>query len=79
MPGIPLWAGALSLLLQHQETGCMHAGRQAADLLERLAADDEVDALTRDLLERAASRLPGGGYPAPTTFPSTARQPGAPL
>lgn len=79
MPGIPLWAGALSLLLQHQETGCMHAGRQAADLLERLAADDEVDATTRDLLERAANRLPGGGYLAPTTFPSTARQPGAPL
>ena len=58
MPGTPIWAGALSLLLQHQETGCIHAGRQAADLLERLAEDGDVDAATRGLLERAANRLP---------------------
>lgn len=85
MPGIPLWAGALSLLLQHQETGCVHAGRQAADLLERLAADNDVDAATRDLLERAANRLPNAAPPvAPNRSPngsplhSPFRHPGSP-
>ena len=52
-----IWAGALSLLLQHHETVCAHSARQAARLLECLSDAPEVDAQTRCLCERASLRL----------------------
>jgi hypothetical protein len=57
MPGIELWAGALNLLLRHELSGCEHAGRQAAGLLERLAEHPGVDAETRVLCECMSERL----------------------
>jgi len=65
MPGIELWAGALSLLLIHHESGCPHSGRNAARLLERLGQSPELDAATRALCERASERL--SQPPAPET------------
>lgn len=53
----PLWAGALSLVLIHAETGCQHAAQQAANLLEHLADDESTEANTRALCERASERL----------------------
>lgn len=53
----PLWAGALSLVLIHAETGCQHAAQQAAKLLDHLAADDAMEIATRALCERASERL----------------------
>ena len=35
MTTAPLWAGALSLVLLHEETGCTQSARHAARLLER--------------------------------------------
>ncbi len=52
-----LWAGALSLLLIHDETGCLHSAGQAARLLEQLADDAELTRDLRDLCERASQRL----------------------
>jgi hypothetical protein len=57
MPSIELWAGALSLLLRHHETGCQHSARQAACLLERISDTAELDQETRSLCERASNRL----------------------
>ncbi len=57
MPPNALWAGALSLLLQHNETGCRKSARQAADLLDRLADDPALDSDTRKLCQRASDRL----------------------
>ncbi|MDD3354177.1 hypothetical protein [Zoogloea sp.] len=61
-----LWAGALSQLLSYDETGCPHAARRAADMLDRLAASPAVDGELRNLCERAAQRLDlngnGGGH-----------------
>lgn len=59
-----LWAGALSLLLSHNETGCPKSARQAADLLDRLADDPALDRETRSLCARASDRL-GEGCLAP--------------
>lgn len=53
----PLWAGALSLVLVHAETGCQHAAQQAANLLDHLADDEAMEANTRALCERASERL----------------------
>lgn len=52
-----LWAGALSLLLSHNETGCPKSAHQAAGLLDRLADDPALDRETRSLCARASDRL----------------------
>lgn len=57
MPSTALWAGALSLLLIHSETGCTHAARHAARLLECLGESEGLDDNTRHLCERASQRL----------------------
>lgn len=57
MPPTALWAGALSLLLIHQETACPHAALNAARLLERISNAPDLDADTRHLCERASQRL----------------------
>jgi hypothetical protein len=57
MPSSELWAGALSLVLIHHETGCPHSALHAARLLERLGDMAEVDDETRQLCERASHRL----------------------
>ena len=63
MPGSELWAGALSLLLIHHETGCQHSALNAARLLDRIGALDDLDAETRNLCERASNRLNSGEEP----------------
>ena len=57
MPSTELWAGALSLLLIHSETGCQHSALHAARLLDCLCEIDSLDDSTRDLCERASLRL----------------------
>jgi hypothetical protein len=57
MPNTELWAGALSLLLIHSESGCRHSALHAARLLECLCECDDVDEETRILCERASLRL----------------------
>jgi len=57
MPSSHLWAGALSLLLIHEETGCAHSALNAARLLEQLIEFEDLDDDTRRLCERASSRL----------------------
>lgn len=57
MPPPELWAGALALLLLHDESGCRHSGLNAARLLDRLCQSAELDDETRDLCERASDRL----------------------
>lgn len=60
MPTLPpsaLWAGALSLLLRHNETGCPKSAHQAAELLDRLADDPTLDRETRSLCARASDWL----------------------
>ena len=52
-----LWAGALSLLLIHHESGCPHSALNAALILDRLCESDELDDETPQLCERASSRL----------------------
>lgn len=52
-----LWAGALSLLLIHDETGCRHSALNASRLLELLGELEEIDDETRGLCERASARL----------------------
>ena len=66
MPSSQLWAGALSLLLRHQLTGCPVAARQAADILGRIADCPELDAETRSLCEDASVHL---GAPARENAP----------
>lgn len=60
MPPPELWAGALSLLLIHGESGCPHSALNAARLLDRLSESSELDDETRDLCERASNRLNPG-------------------
>jgi hypothetical protein len=55
-----LTTAALSLVLQHQLTGCTRAGHSAATLLERLAGNASLDAHTRELCERMSDRLCDG-------------------
>lgn len=57
MPANNLWAGALSLLLIHSETGCPHSALNAARLLDRIGTLDDIDEDTRRLCERASNRL----------------------
>ncbi|WP_153146114.1 hypothetical protein [Dechloromonas sp. H13] len=57
MPAAELWAGALSLLLIHSESGCPHSALNAARLLDRLCDSPELDEETRCLCERASQRL----------------------
>ena len=52
-----LWAGALSLVLVHAETGCPQSALNAARLLRRISELDGVDDDTRRLCERASDRL----------------------
>ncbi|MCK6412298.1 MAG: hypothetical protein L6Q55_07725 [Azonexus sp.] len=57
MPTPPLWAGVLSQLLIHDETGCPHSARHAIRLLDCLSEDKDIDTVTRELCERASRRL----------------------
>ncbi len=57
MPSNELWAGALSLILIHEETGCAHSAFVAARLLEQISEAEGVDDETRQLCERASGRL----------------------
>ncbi len=57
MPTSELWAGALSLLLLHHETGCAHSALHAARLLDQISDAEGVDSDTRMLCERASTRL----------------------
>lgn len=61
-----LWAGALSLILIYEETGCPHSARHAIRLLECLCDLEEIDPETRQLCERASNRL---GRPSVLTNP----------
>lgn len=63
MPSNELWAGALSLLLIHAETGCLHSALNAARLLEQLSDTDGIDDATRRLCERASDRLTSPEHP----------------
>lgn len=60
MPSTELWAGALSLLLIHSESGCPHSAHNAARLLDRLCESSDLDDDTRALCERASNRLSQG-------------------
>ena len=57
MPSRGIWAGALSLLLLHEETGCTHSAHNAARLLDQICEADDVDDDTRQLCEQASARL----------------------
>ncbi len=57
MPSNELWAGALSLILIHEETGCAQSAFNAARLLEQISEAEGVDDATQQLCERASSRL----------------------
>lgn len=60
MANSELWAGALSLLLIHHETGCPHSALNAARLLDRIGEMEDLDDATRCLCERASTRLSNG-------------------
>lgn len=60
MPTNQLWAGALSQLLIHQESGCPYAARHAIHLLDRLSELADLDAEVRALCERAGHRFDEG-------------------
>jgi hypothetical protein len=64
MPNTELFAGALSQLLRHELSGCPRATRNAADLLDRLAALPGIDDETRELCDRMSERLDREGAPA---------------
>lgn len=57
-----LFAGALSLVLIHEETGCVQSAMHAARLLEALSEASDIDDDTRQLCERASHRLLEGGF-----------------
>ena len=67
MPSNNFWAGVVSQLLIHQETGCPHSTRHAIRLLEQLSEFDDLDAEVRGLCERASRRLENSLAPAPAT------------
>lgn len=60
MPTNNLWAGVLSQLLIHQETGCPHSALHAIRLLDQLSEFNDLDADVRVLCERASQRLENG-------------------
>ncbi len=70
MPGTELWAGALSLLLLHNETGCHHSALHAARLLDCLCEIDDLDDDTRQLCERASLRLSQPAFEPPLACPA---------
>lgn len=71
MPPSDLWAGALSLLLIHGESGCSHSDLNAARILDRLCDATDLDDATRALCERASNRLSEGkGVAATLQFKS---------
>lgn len=57
MPNTDLWAGALGLLLIHDETGSGQSAHHAIRLLEQITDYDDVDEELRALCERASQRL----------------------
>ena len=57
MPPSDLFAGALSLVLIHEETGCAQSALNAARLLDALSDACDIDSDTRRLCERASERL----------------------
>lgn len=57
MPSNNLWAGLLSQLLIHQETGCPHSIRLAIRLLDQLNEFADLDEDFLCLCERAGRRL----------------------
>ncbi len=57
MPTNDLWAGLLSQLLIHQETGCPHSARHAIRLLDQLCESEGLDPDVQRLCERASFRL----------------------
>lgn len=57
MPTTNLWAGLLSQLLIHDETGCPHSARHAIRLLDRLCEFEQLDDEVRALCDRASHRL----------------------
>lgn len=63
MPTNSLWAGVLSQLLIHQESGCPHSARHAIRLLDQLCDCADLDADVRLLCERASHRI-GQALPA---------------
>lgn len=61
MPNAELYAGALSLLIRHDLTGCPQAALQAAGVLDRLADLAGSDGEMRRLYETMAARLAARG------------------
>ena len=57
MPSRELWAGALSLLLLHEETGCAHSAHNAARLL---AEQQQAVAIGQVAQARNALLIPSG-------------------
>ncbi|WP_028311366.1 hypothetical protein [Derxia gummosa] len=52
-----LWIGSFDQLLRHDLTGCRHAARRAALMLERLIDSGDLDAELRSLCEAMTERL----------------------
>lgn len=73
MPSNNFWAGVVSQLLIHQETGCPHSTRHAIRLLEQLSEFDDLDADVRGLCERASRRLENSLAPAPAAVNAAPR------
>lgn len=73
MPSNNFWAGVVSQLLIHQETGCPHSTRHAIRLLEQLSEFNDLDADVRSLCERASRRLENSLAPAPTAVNAAPR------
>lgn len=59
-PTAMLFAGALDHLIRHSLTGCGQAAHHAAQLLERLSAQPDVDSDTRDQCEHMSKALARG-------------------
>lgn len=59
-PTASLFAGALDHLMHHNLTGCGQAARHAAQLLEQLSEQPDVDSRTRGLCERMSDALATG-------------------
>ncbi len=61
-PTASLYAGALDHLIRHSLTGCGQAARHAAQLLEQLSEQPDVDGETRGLCERMSDALEAGRH-----------------